>query len=805
MLNAATPRSRVRSVPLGNLVVHEVSATSVSLRSRSHAAEIRVLAPGLIRLRIAAGRSFSNAPSWAVQKAEWPTPKAHVSHTKDQAILQTACGRFTLDLADGRWELNDQHGMVLFSSASGSTKFIGVEPHLALELQDDEHIFGLGESSGTFDKRGLIREFWNIDVGGHADAIHANLRHMYVSIPFAISLRHGRAAGLFWDNPGRQTWDLGQTDFQRWKLKAAQGELDLYLFLGPGCSEILERYTELTGRMPLPPKWGLGYHQCRYSYESRQRVEEIAESFRSRQIPCDAIYLDIHYMDGYRVFTFGKTFPKPAELAARLGSKGFKLVAIVDPGVKDDPAFAVLRRGRGKDAFVKAPGGTKDYLGRVWPGRVRFPDFLNPAARQWWSAEQRRFQLKGIAGIWNDMNEPADFSAPDKNFPADCVHQTEYGPQRHASVHNVYGSQMARASFEGALAARPGQRPFIITRAGYAGLQRHALVWTGDNDSSWEQLADSVQMLLNLSLSGVAFCGADVGGFHHNTTGELLARWTQLAALTPFFRNHSNIGTLAQEPWAFGPRVEAVCRRAIELRYQLLAYLYGLFVEAHRHGTPIMRPTFWHAQNDPAAVAASDQFLLGRNLLVAPILRQGATARSVYLPSGIWFNYWTGEKLRGGRHVLAEARLEDVPLYVRGGTILPMAPVQQFVGEVPVPVPTLHVWPGTRGHVDWYEDDGDSLDYENGSFSERRISLSAQKRSMRIQFDPVKGSFKSGVKRWRIILRNTQRAVRARVDGADVPVTFIEAWSGCAFEVPNRPDAISVRIQARGHANPRDR
>ena len=339
-------------------------------------------------------------------------------------------------------------------------------------------------------------------------------------------------------------------------MSASTGEVDLYFFLGPTSAEILARYTELTGRMPLPPRWGLGYQQCRYSYETRERVEEVARLFRKKHIPCDVIYLDIHYMDGYRVFTFGKRFPKAPQMLARLAAKGFKVVTIIDPGVKDDPRFPVLRRGLARHAFVKAPDGRTDYLGEVWPGRVRFPDFLNPIARAWWGEEQARFQKLGIAGFWNDMNEPADFSAPEKDFPGECLHQTGVGQQRHWAVHNVYGSEMARASYEGSLTAAPEQRPFVITRAGYAGLQRHALVWTGDNDSSWEHLADSVQMLLNLSVSGVAFCGADVGGFHDNTTGELLARWTQLAAFTPFFRNHSNIRTIDQEPWAFGPEIE---------------------------------------------------------------------------------------------------------------------------------------------------------------------------------------------------------------------------------------------------------
>jgi alpha-glucosidase len=342
------------------------------------------------------------------------------------------------------------------------------------------------------------------------------------------------------------------------------------------------------------------------------------------------------------------------------------------------------------------------------------------------------------------------------------------------------------------LSAQPDRRPLIITRAGYAGLQRHALVWTGDNDSSWEHLADSIQMLLNLSLSGVAFCGADVGGFHHNTTSELLARWTQLASFTPFFRNHSKIDTIDQEPWAFGPRIEAICRRFIELRYQLLPYLYSLFVEAHRSGAPIIRPLFWHDQNDPSAVAAGDQFLLGRELMVAPILRQGATARSVYLPVDTWFDFWTGEALRGGRHILAEAGLETMPLFVRSGAVLPMVAVRQFVDETQPEIVNLHVWPGTDGALHWREDDGISFARDNGVFFDRQITHVRRRRVVQLAFSAPSGTRPSAVKFWRIILRNASRPARPRLAGRRLPVRYDAERRVCVFELANMPESFTV-------------
>lgn len=784
--------AKKRFVPLQRAKVVSSGPAAVVLKTGQLTLEIRVLAEDLFRLRVAKGRSFSPHPSWAVVPNHWETPAAEVQLGRGQIVLKTARGIFRLDIRTGQWDLQDQHGLSLFSAEALATGYAEQAPSVRLQLQEDEAIFGLGESTGTFNKRGLIRDFWNIDVGGHSKAIHAALRNMYISIPFALSLRHGRAAGLFWDNPGRQSWDIGQTVSDQWQMHAASGEIDLYFFLGPTCAQVVERYTELTGRMPLPPLWGLGYQQCRYSYETRQRVEEIGRTFRKRKIPCDVLYLDIDYMDGYRVFTFGKSFPKPASMIERLGEQGFKVVTIVDPGVKDDPDFPVLQRGLAEGAFVKKPDGKEDYLGEVWPGAVRFPDFLKARTRKWWALEQVRFQAWGISGFWNDMNEPADFSASKKDFPGDCLHETESGVLRHSDVHNVYGSQMAKASYEGSLAAKPDRRPFIITRAGYAGLQRHAAVWTGDNDSTWEHLADSVQMLLNLSVSGVAFCGADVGGFHHNTTGELLARWTQLAAFTPFFRNHSNAGTIHQEPWAFGLKIEEICRRYIELRYQLLPYLYSLFVRAHRDGAPVMRPLFWHYQNDPAAVAASDQFLLGPDLLVAPILRQGATARSVYLPVGLWYDFWRGEEIRGGKHVLAEAGLDLLPIYVKAGGIVPIVPVQQYIGESKDSVVNLHVWPGTNGELHWYEDDGLSLAYEHGLFHERHITIGQKRGVSVLRFSAAQGSSSSEVKKWRILLRCVERPARVKMRDRRVPAGFDHSFAICAFEIENREEAFEV-------------
>lgn len=779
--------------PINDLEIVQTMGRSVRLQSSKVVMEITCLSEDLIRLRIARGKRIPEKPSWAVNRTDWPRVNVHAKAAGSLLVIRTFKAALHLNLKNGQWELKDCDGKVALSSVPTETGFSKAGSRLCLKLETEDKIFGLGESSATYNKRGLIRELWNIDVLGHTDAIHPGLRSLYVSIPFGLLLRDGRVGGLFWDYPGRQNWDMGQTRLDVWELTAESNDIDLYLFAGPSVREVVRQFTKLTGRMPLPPRWALGYHQCRYSYLSRREVETVTGQFRKRKIPCDAIYFDVHHMDGFRVFTFGKAFPKPKELIGNLRKDGFKVVAIVDPGVKIDKLFGVYRRGVERDAFVKAPKGEKDFTGKVWPGKAEFPDFLNSRVRRWWGKEQNVLSQKGVAGFWNDMNEPANFNLPTKTLPEDCIHRSDFGLVRHKRVHNVYGMQMARASREGALRFRPKQRPFIITRAGYAGVQRYAMVWTGDNSSAWEHLYDSIQMLLNLSLSGVSFCGSDIGGFLDNTTPELLIRWMQLGAFTPFFRNHTSLGSIPQEPWAFGKGTEDICRRYIELRYRLLPYLYCLFAEARRTGVPIMRPLFWLDQDDPVAAAASDEFLLGNELLVAPVTRQGARARSVYLPKGSWYDYWTARKLKGGRHVLAEAPLEKIPLYVRAGAIIPMTRVAQYIPDRMPNEIDLHVWPGKTGNLDWYEDDGISNNYESGAFLWRNISLKTNGKGGSLTFEKFQGEYTSDAKRFRLFFHTLKPGTKFQTSRKKLKFSFDKQSLVHQLTISNPEDRLEIR------------
>lgn len=762
-------KANARFRSLARLQPSGTTAHRLDLAGSGGSLEVSTVGPGIFRLRVRRSRSAGKPASWAVvPQASEPTANSTRIH-RERATFKGADGEFSIGLSDGGWWLKSA-GLELFRGLPGRMGFLGNQPRLALALHEREGLFGLGESTGTFNKRGLIRDFWNIDVLGHSPAIHPSLRNLYVSVPFALSLRDGRAAGLFWDNPARQSWDMGQSNADEWTLHADSGDMDLYLFTGPTVADVIRQYTGLTGRAPIPPRWGLGYHQCRYSYESDVELRRVADNFRKRQIPCDALYLDIHHMDDHRVFTFGKGFPKPESMVRQLAKDGFQVVAIVDPGVQDNPDYPVCQRGIATDVFVKQADGESDVIGEVWPGKSRFPDFLNAPTREWWGREQSALQKLGIAGFWNDMNEPANFARPDKTLPADARHRTDFGHASHADVHNLYGMQMSRASREGALAQDPSRRPFIITRSTYAGGQRHAVVWTGDNSSTWDHLRDSVQVLLNLGLSGFAVCGADAGGFLDNATPELFIRWLQLAAFTPFFRGHSNTGTLPHEPWAFGPRFEGIARKIIQQRYQLLQLFYSLAAEAQASGAPIMRPLLWHYPNDPTAVGRGDQFLVGRDLLVAPILEQGSEARAVYLPNDAWYDLWTDVRLTGGQHHLTGGGLEHIPVYVRGGAILPFLEEAPCSGMQDLSTVTLNVWPGVNEGFDWYEDDGVSQAHESGCWHRRRMRLQRQSRRIGLEIGASSGAYPSKVRTWRVILHDVHRAARVTVDGLAVDV-----------------------------------
>ncbi|SIS74129.1 glycoside hydrolase family 31 protein [Alicyclobacillus vulcanalis] len=628
------------------------------------------------------------------------------------ALVSEAGWRVEIDQVDGTWCVAHRD---LASKLAGLTWYRAKRGGACtFRSAEDARFYGLGEKPGPLDKRNEAYTMWNSDVyAPHVPEMEA----LYLSVPFVIRLEQQQVIGIFVDNPGRSRFDF-RSRHPDVEIATERGGLDVYFIFARSLKDAIRRYTALTGRMPLPPRWALGYHQSRYSYETQSEVVSVAQTFRHRDIPLDALYLDIHYMDGFRVFTFDdRRFPDPAGMCRELQSLGVHVVPIVDPGVKQDPEYPVYREGLAQDRFCKTAEG-QVYLGEVWPGMSAFPDFFAPAVRTWWGDWHRVFTHAGIEGIWNDMNEPAVFNET-KTMDVGVLHRDGDEMRTHGEVHNLYGFWMAAATYEGLKEQLQGRRPFVLTRAGYSGIQRYAAVWTGDNRSFWEHMAMAIPMVLNMGMSGIAFGGPDVGGFAHHASGELLARWTQMGAFFPFFRNHSAMGTHRQEPWSFGPKFEAIIRQAIRRRYRFLPYLYTLFREAHETGLPVMRPLVLEYPDDPATYNLDDEFLVGTDLLVAPVLKPDFTCRAVYLPEGEWIDYDTHARYRGGQHVLVEAPLERIPVFVRAGSAIPVN-LAEVPGETKL---AWEIYLGADGQAigRLYQDDGETFAYEDGAYCDRQL------------------------------------------------------------------------------------
>lgn len=683
---------------------------------------ITVLAPNLVRVRMAPTGEFLPRRSWAVTLADsdWPGVSVEIRETDETIALETEQMIVCIERSSSRITCYDLQGHAF---ARDGDRGVGWQADVIAgwkQIEADEHFYGFGERTGLLDKLAERKTNWTVDALDYDTLTD----EMYQAIPFYIALRPELAYGVLLHTSYWSQFDLGAQKPGTCQITVRTTELDYYVVYGPTPAEILASYTQLTGRMPLPPKWALGYHQCRWSYESADVVQKLAQEFRQRQIPCDVIHFDIDYMRGYRVFTWSPTrFPNPAQLLADLAKDGFKAVTIVDPGVKFEPEenYTVYDQGLASDYYVRKSDG-QIFHGYVWPDKAVFPDFLKPEVRQWWGDWQKALTEVGVAGIWNDMNEPAISERPfgDEGghiwFPLDAPQGPANEQTTHAEAHNLYGIMMARASAEGLERLRPNQRSFVLTRSGFAGVQRWSAVWTGDNQSLWEHLEFSLPMLCNLGLSGVAFVGADIGGFAGNATAELFARWMQVGMLYPLMRGHSSLHTAQHEPWVFGDRTERICREYIELRYRLLPYLYTLFWEAASTGAPILRPLLYHYPQDAKTWQLHDQVMLGPWLMAAPVYRPGVEARSVYLPEGTWYDWWSGEHYEGLTHILAAAPLERMPLYVRAGAIIPMQGIAQYVDSQPLTELTFWVWPGT-GEWTFYEDDGHSFAYREGAWA----------------------------------------------------------------------------------------
>ncbi len=764
---------------LGEVKSLEKTANAVILQCENGKLGISARSPDLLHIRATRNENFDPLQSFALQNPEATEHAPQIAEQGETIILEEGDLKIRIERKNSRLVIEKGEETILSEPSGGGVFFQGDTVGCVKNMPENEHYYGFGEKTGPFDKRGERLTMWNTDVG-----YDLTTDPIYQSHPYFMALRDGRAYGLFFDNTFKSVFDMGRKRSALYSFRAAGGELDYWVIGGPSPKEVLSNYGNLVGTMPLPPLWGIGYHQCRYSYEDAGTVREIRDGFVEHDIPVDAIYLDIHYMEGYRVFTFDpERFPDPAGLTAELEKDGIKTVAIVDPGIKIDREYPVYRQGMEEGYFVSDRDGGL-FTANVWPGKVHFPDFYQPEVRKWWGRLHEFYISRGIDGIWNDMNEPAGWADGIRLGDKINIHWGEVdwlrmrhgkGPDLvpHTRVHNIYALLEAEGTRQGLRELEPSLRPFLISRAGFAGIQRHALVWTGDNSSRWDHLGLSIPMQLNMGLSGIAFNGSDVGGFHGYPSKEMFARWIQAGTFYPFFRNHTGNNMPDQEPWEFGDKVTAIARQAIKLRYRLLPYTYALFESSSRTNHPVMRPMLFEFPDDPAVLDMDDQFMWGEWLLVAPVLEKGKKKRKVYLPKGLWYDFHTGEKLKGPAEITLNALLSKVPMFVKAGGIIPMTNGERkdSAGWKPL---TVRVYPGsTVSSFVLYEDDGKTMGFRNGEATRTQFL-----------YRPVSGGVEIGIKRLEGGYDTGREGVEFRVLGLSETAEIRLVRKGKTFPCP---------------------
>jgi alpha-glucosidase len=754
----------------------ELSTTTLTLR-------VDALRPDVLRIRIFPNSRIPEDASWAVLPE---ARTARIPVTPEATGFRTSALRVAVT-PDLRLTTSDLNGNVLQSDAL-PTSFSGNSEDAGFVITKikfpEDHFFGLGDKPGPLDRAGQSFTLWNTDSFGWQESTDP----IYKSIPFFLEMHAGRTIGVLFDNTFRTNFDFGHQRPDRYTFSAPAGPLDYYILYGPEPKHVIETYAWLTGPTPLPPLWSLGYQQSRYSYTPRSQVEDIATHLRRDKIPADGIWLDIDYQHKYRPFTVDPaTFPDFPGLIHNLAAEHFHTILIADLHIADAPNqnYAPYDTGTATDQFVKENGHT--YVGPVWPGPSVFPDFTQQSTRTWFGSLYKDFVADGVSGFWDDMNEPAVFTYPTKTMPDDVVHRINepdlgFAPRTafHPEIHNIYGMENSRATQEGLLTLQPNQRPFVLTRASYAGGQRYAATWTGDNLATWNHLRMTTPQLLNLGLSGFSLSGADVGGFGGSPSPDLLTKWLMLAAFQPIDRDHAAKGTRPHEPWVDGPEHEAIRRHYIEERYRLLPYLYTTAEETSRTGIPILRPLFLEyphatADNHPLDNDAPGEFFFGPSILVAESpLPDDVAPYEVHLPPAIWYDYWTGAKL-DRRQTLTARDLEirdptatatptlppimvhpslgDLPIYVRAGAILPMQPLVQSTDERPNGPLTLRVYvPNSTDdcHGDLYADDGQTFAFRTGDYLRLHLTCSlAPDGSLTVTIPKREGAFHP----WWTILR----------------------------------------------------
>ena len=817
-----TPANTAGVLSFSKVTSVEPLPSGIELRDGALVMRITALQPNVLRIRTSPAGILPEDASWAVLPEARSSAVTVVQDSDARVVgFHTSSLGLTVERDTGLMKISDPAGNIIQQDAA-PIEFEGERFRIAKKMPADEHYFGLGDKTGGLDRRGAAFQMWNTDAYGWQESTDP----LYKDIPFYLSYRAGVSLGVLIDNTWPSSFDFGKTVFNEFQYRAESGPADIYLIYGPSAKQVLKDYAWLTGPTPLPPLWALGFQQSRYSYMSQARVLEVAARLRGDKIPADAVYLDIDYQQKNRPFTIDATaFPDMAGMVKQLHQEMFHVVAITDLHIPQlaGKNYQPYESGLNGNEFVKNPDGSL-FVGKVWPGPSVFPDFTQQQTRAWWGTLYKSFVHIGIDGFWNDMNEPSVFNSL-QTMPDTVVHRIDepgfaVRTATHREIHNVYGMENSRATFDGMLALRPQMRPFVLTRASYAGGQRYAATWTGDNSATWNHLRLTTSMLKNLGLSGFSLAGADVGGYAGTPSPELLTKWIEIAAFQPIDRDHAEKGTGDHEPWANGPEQEAIRRQFIEQRYKLLPYLYTVMEDNTRTGLPLLRPLFLEfpdasPDRHPLDVDlnTSGEFMVGPDLLVAgPPFPEKTDDYDAKLPGPGWYDFWTGKRIVPAKaqsgaadplltgpelptvHIHPE--LATLPVFVRAGTILPIAPLVQSTLEPPDGPLTLRVFPGPQCAGSLYQDDGTSFSYRQGDFLRVTFSceMSGTDGILHVHISRHEGRFNAWWKQIEVEISDLYRQpASATVNGR--PVAYHFGGRGLILRVDDDGDGMDIVLR----------
>lgn len=733
------------SLSLGKLLSSKSSDTGIEVATDNGGFRIQFYSDSICRVQISQQSAFEDFSYAVIAQPE----KIKFKLTEDAEKLTCHTSQFQLNISKNavRFQFLDSNGEVINEDEKGlGTSWIGEQVTTYKKLQEGERFIGLGEKTGHLDRKGSSYLNWNTDAYGY----HSGTDPLYCSMPFYIGIHQNHIYGIFLDNSHKTFFNFGASNNRFASFSADAGEMNYYFISGKSVADIINSYTHLTGRMELPPQWSIGYQQCRYSYYPDKEITTLARTFREKDIPADVIVLDIHYMEKYKIFTWdNKHFSNPKAMIDEIKAMGFHVVIMCDPGIKIEEGYEPYDDGVKQEVFIKYQDG-ENYAGQVWPGWCHFPDFTNPKTRAWWASKFKDYVNLGVEGFWNDMNEIATWGHA---LPENLVFDFEGNKSTTRRGRNLFGFQMARSTYEGTKALMKGKRPFNLTRSGFSGVQRYSAVWTGDNVSYDEHMMLGVRLVNSLGLTGVAFAGYDVGGFVGDANTKLFARWISIGALSPFFRGHTMINTRDSEPWSYGEEVEQISRNYIKFRYQLLPYLYSLFSEASKTGMPVQRSLAIDYTFDSKVYEHlyEHQYLFGPFILVAPVESTKDLVK-VYLPKGEWYYLFDGKKYHGDQEIIVDCPIHKLPVFIKSGAVLPMQQAKSNTQEKTREI-SLHVYHGVDDtSFNYFEDDGNSFEYQKGNYNSREIKYLPQERKLIIA--KAEGTYSSPLTSLKVIFHH---------------------------------------------------